>query len=79
MLTGKARKIWRKRTEVSRYPVIGLPVPPAVFRADRRFRAFEFKWGKGGIQTSVRNRFLLDYPDTEFNLINQDNYFEVYR
>jgi hypothetical protein len=43
-----------------------------------RFRAFEFKWGKGGIRTSVRNRFLLDYPDTEFTLINRDNYFEVY-
>lgn len=43
-----------------------------------RFRAFEFKWGKGGIRTSVRDRFLKDYPDTEFSIINRENYFEIY-
>lgn len=44
-----------------------------------RFHAFAFKWGKGGIRSSVRDSFLLDYPDTEFTLITRDNYFEVYR
>jgi hypothetical protein len=43
-----------------------------------RFRAFEFKWGKGGIRSSVRDRFLKDYPDTEFSIINRENYFEIY-
>jgi uncharacterized protein len=44
-----------------------------------RFHAFEFKWGKGGIRSSVRDRFLHDYPDTEFTLINRENYFEIYK
>jgi len=43
-----------------------------------RFRAFEFKWGKGGIRSSARDRFLKDYPDTDFSIINRENYFEIY-
>ena len=43
-----------------------------------RFRAFEFKWRKGGIRSSVRDRFLKDYPDTDFSIINRENYFEIY-
>lgn len=43
-----------------------------------RFRAFEFKWGKGSIRASVRDRFLEDYPDTEFTLVNRENYFTIY-
>ncbi len=43
------------------------------------FHAFEFKWGKSGIRSSVKDRFLRDYPNTEFTLINRENYFEIYR
>lgn len=42
---------------------------------DGKLFAYEFKWNEGA-RTKIPAEFALSYPDTEFDVINQDNYWK---